>query len=98
MHNRFDYIVEYTCYCAIDPKMRNQYIDVMYNLLKDRGELVGIFFPLNKDISEGGPPFGVNLEETINQFLNKFRLIESIEHPLSIQPRAENEQFVRFIK
>ena len=28
-HNKFDYIVEYTCYCAIDPKMRNKYIDVI---------------------------------------------------------------------
>ena len=98
LQNSFDYIVEYTCYCAIDPEMRNKYINVMYDLLKDKGEFIGIFFPLNKDISEGGPPFGVNLSETISQFLNKFKLVNSIEHPLSIKPRKGNEQFVRFIK
>ena len=97
-HNKFDYIVEYTCYCAIDPKMRNKYIDVMYNLLKAGGEFVGILFPLNKNLSEGGPPFGVNLNKTINQFSNKFKLIDSAIHPLSIEPRKGNEQFVRFIK
>ena len=97
-NNKFDYIIEYTCYCAIPPEMRKKYIDVMYGLLKTKGELVGIFFPINKDLSEGGPPFGVNLEETIDNFSNKFKFIESIEHPLSIDPRKGNEQFVRFIK
>ena len=97
-NNKFDYIIEYTCYCAIPPEMRKKYIDVMYGLLKAKCELVGIFFPINKDLSEGGPPFGVNLEETIDNFSNKFKFIESIEHPLSIDPRKGNEQFVRFIK
>ena len=78
--------------------MRKKYIDVMYELLQKGGELIGILFPINKDSSEGGPPFGVNLEETINNFSNKFKLVESIEHPLSIDPRKGNEQFVRFIK
>ena len=98
LNDKFDYIIEYLCYCAIDPKMRNQYIDVMYNLLKKGGEFVGIFAPLNKDLSEGGPPFGVNLDEIINEFSKNFKLIESTVHHLSIEPRKGNEQFVRFIK
>ena len=98
LNNKFDYIVEYTCYCAIDPTMRTQYIDVMYDLLKKGGEFVGVFLPLNKNSSEGGPPFGVNLQDTINLFSKRFRLIESKVHPLSIKPRVENEQFVKFIK
>ena len=97
-NNKFDYIIEYTCYCAIDPKMRNQYIDVMYHLLKNKGEFVGILFPLNKDLSGGGPPFRVDLNEAIDQFSSKFKLIESTAHNLSIEPRKGNEQFVRFIK
>ena len=97
-NNRFDYIIEYTCYCAIDPKMRNQYINIMYDLLKPGGELVGIFLPVNKDLKDGGPPFGVQLNQTIKAFLKKFKLIESIRHPLSIVPRVDKEQFVRFIK
>ena len=57
--------------------MRNKYIDVMHDLLKNGGEFVGIFFPLNKDLSEGGPPFRVDLNEAINQF-NKNKLKKSI--------------------
>ena len=98
LNNKFDYIIEYLCYCATDPKMRNKYIEVIYNLLKKGGEFVGIFAPINKNSSEGGPPFGVNLDKTINEFSKKFKLIESIDHPLSIKPRKGNEQFVRFIK
>jgi len=97
-NNTFDYIIEYTCYCAIAPDMRSRYINIVYDLLKDNGEFVGIFLPLNKDLSEGGPPFGVNLEETIESFSKIFKLVESFKHPLSIEPRSGNEQFVRFIK
>ena len=97
-NNKFDYVIEYTCYCAIDPKRRNEYINVLHDLLKPGGELVGIFLPIGKDLNDGGPPFGINLEETIDMFLNKFQLVESIKHPLSISPRADKEQFIRFVK
>jgi 2-polyprenyl-3-methyl-5-hydroxy-6-metoxy-1,4-benzoquinol methylase len=98
LYNTFDYIVEYTCYCAIDPKMRYKYIETMYKILKDGGEIVAILLPLNKKLSEGGPPFGVDLNATINIFNEKFTLIESIKHPLTIKPRVNNEQFIRFVK
>ena len=38
LNNKFDFIIEYTCYCAIVPKMRNRYIDIMYELLKEGGQ------------------------------------------------------------
>ena len=98
LYEQFDYIVEYTCYCAIHPSMRMKYIEIMHRLLKKGGELVAILLPLNKDLSDGGPPFGIDLEETLDLFSHKFSIVESIEHPLSIEPRSENEQFVRFLK
>tara|TARA_B100001540_G_scaffold117216_1_gene105104 strand:- start:804 stop:1409 length:606 start_codon:yes stop_codon:yes gene_type:complete len=98
LYDQFDYIVEYTCYCAIHPSMRMKYIEIMHRLLKKGGELVAILLPLNKDLSDGGPPFGIDLEETLDLFSHKFSIVESIEHPLSIEPRSENEQFVRFLK
>ena len=78
--------------------MRTKYIDLMYDLLKPGGELIGIFLPLDKDLKDGGHPFGIELEQTINMFLKKFSLIESIKHPLSIKPRLDREQFIRFFK
>ena len=69
-----------------------------WDLLKPGGELIGIFLPIDKDLDEGGPPFGITLDKTIELFLNKFQLIESIKHPLSISPRSDKEQFIRFSK
>jgi len=96
--NEFDYIIEYTFYCAIDPKMRIKYVEKMYNALKPGGEFVGIFLPFNKGLSEGGPPFGVDLAEIMDIFLKKFKLLESAKHQLSIKPRSDKEMFIRFIK
>ena len=98
LNGKFDYIIEYTCYCAIDPIMRSKYVDVMYDLLMPGGELVGVFLPIGKDLKDGGPPFGLELQETIDLFLNKFELIESVKHSLSIYPRLDKEQFIRFKK
>ena len=97
-NNKFDYVVEYTCFCAIDPKNRKNYINVMSELLKDKGELIGLFFPLNKTKEEGGPPFSVDLEETISFFSEKFNLKNLFDHPLSIKPRLGNEKFLHFKK
>ena len=98
LFNRFDYVVEYTFYCAIDPRLRDEYIKIVHKILKPKGEFIAILLPINKESNEDGPPFAVNLEETIALFSNKFKIIESIQHPLSIEPRRGNEQFVRFIK
>ena len=97
-NNQFDYVIEYTCFCAIDPEKRKIYRDIMYEILKNKGELIGLFFPLNKTQDEGGPPFGVHLEETISLFSSKFQLIDSLFHPLSIAPRVANERYLRFRK
>jgi len=94
----FEYIVEYTFYCAIDPINRNKYIDIVHHLLNDNGKLIALFLPLNKDISDGGPPFAVKESEIENKFSKKFDLIDSYMHPLSINQRKENEKFYIFKK
>ena len=97
-YKKFDYVIEYTCFCAINPKRRKEYVDMMHNLLKGKGELIGLFLPLNKSEDEGGPPFAVNLEETLTLFSSKFKLINSLFHPLSIEPRVNNERLLHFRK
>ena len=94
----FDYIIEYTFFCAIDPKNRDQYINITHKLLKDNGYLIGLFLPFQKKISEGGPPFAVRKNEIKKKFVNKFDLIENFSHPLSINARKENELFYKFKK
>ncbi len=96
--NQFDYIIEYTFFCAISPNDRDKYITMTHNLLNDSGSLIGLFFPLNKDKADGGPPFSVSLEEIKDSFSKKFKLINCFNHPLSIEPRKNNEQYFEYKK
>tara|TARA_B100000676_G_scaffold113760_1_gene113378 strand:- start:1661 stop:2260 length:600 start_codon:yes stop_codon:yes gene_type:complete len=96
--NEFDYIIEYTFFCAIDPYNRDKYIDTTYNLLKDGGHLIGLFLPFNKNLSEGGPPFAIKEEEVEQKFSKKFNLINSYKHPLSINSREDIEKYYIFKK
>jgi SAM-dependent methyltransferase len=94
----FDYIVEYTFFCAIDPIRRKEYSNVAHSLLKESGLLVALFLPLNKDISEGGPPFSVSKSEIEDVFSKKFKLIKSLKHPLSIDARKQSEEYFEYKK
>ena len=46
--NKFDYVVEQTCFCAIHPSRRHEYSELVYGILKPRGKLIGVWFPLDK--------------------------------------------------
>ena len=91
LHDQFDYVLEYTCFCAISPERRFEYDRVIWQLLKPKGKLLGLFFPLDKNVDEGGPPWGVNISELHALFGLHWNL-ESEEMPKeSIEPRADRE-------
>ena len=98
LFNHFDYVIEYTCFCAIDRMRRLDYIRAMSNILKENGELVGLFLPILKDRKDGGPPYSIKVDKIINQFSNYFDVLESKKHVLSIKPRVGNEQYIHFKK
>jgi len=92
---QFDLIIEQTFFCALNPKMRVDYVKQMTNLLKTDGKLVGLLF--NTDFVDG-PPFGGNKNEYLDLFSNQFELktIETCTN--SITPRQGKELFVIFKK
>jgi len=53
--NAFDGLWEYTCYCAIDPRRRREYVDTVATILKPGGWLLACFFPVRR--GGAGPPF-----------------------------------------
>ncbi|MEZ5405692.1 MAG: methyltransferase domain-containing protein [Verrucomicrobiia bacterium] len=68
---KFDWVVEHTCFCAIDPNQREAYVKSVYEVLKINGKLFGIFY-LNPEVEEG-PPFGVKttqLDLLFNPYFN----------------------------
>ena len=95
---QFDIVLEYTCYCAIDPNKRTNYIHMVNCILKPFGKFVGILFPISKELNQHGPPFNVDIKNTISMFSQYFSLVKKEKSALSIEKRREREVFVIFEK
>ncbi|HMW32161.1 MAG TPA: methyltransferase domain-containing protein [bacterium] len=96
-HNEvFDFVLEYTCFCAIDPMRRDEYVQIVHTILKPGGYLIGLFFPL--DERPDGPPFAVRYDDVDRHFSSTFiSLLDEIpEH--SVPKRREKERFVIYQK
>lgn len=89
---QYDLIIEQTFFCAINPSLRQQYVNHMKQLLKPNGKLVGLLF--NDVLNIDKPPFGGNKEEYKALFSNLFniKLMETAYN--SIKPREGRELFV----
>ena len=96
--SQFDYIIEQTCFCAIDPRKRQQYGNLVHDLLKVGGKLIGLWMPLDKDIIDGGPPFGVKENEIKKLFSTKWKIIEDCFPIQSIEARKGREKLIVFEK
>lgn len=68
----YDWIFEHTFFCAIDPGLRDRYVEIAADLLKPSGRLLGVFFNIQP---ESGPPFGTTRQELIDRFTPRFNLI-----------------------
>lgn len=91
IEGQYDLIIEQTFFCAIEPKLREQYVEQMTKLLKPNGKLVGLLF--NTDFA-GGPPFGGNKGEYIKRFENSFHIDVMSDAFNSIGPRQQKELFI----
>jgi SAM-dependent methyltransferase len=63
IQEEFDYILEYTCFCAIDPQRRVDYVNSVASLLKPGGVYIALAFPVGG--RAGGPPFVVSSDELV---------------------------------
>ena len=97
LDNSFDYVLEYTCFCAIDPKRRAEYADLVTRLLKPGGAYIDLAFPL--DGRPGGPPFAVSESELLNLYQERGFKLLSRETPVdSVSPRRGAEKLFIFEK
>jgi SAM-dependent methyltransferase len=86
--NAFDGVWEYTCFCAIDPGRRAEYLRVIETILKPGGWLLACFYPIRG--GGGGPPFPVSKTEVSELLSGPFR-IERATAPLR-SPAARRGQ------
>lgn len=74
---KFDFVIEHTFYCALNPSLKEKYIETINYILKKNGKLLGLFFidPDKKD----GPPFGSSLSEIRDLFKYGFKEVAELK-------------------
>lgn len=93
----FDGVWEHTCFCAIPPAMRKDYVRAVAAALKPGGCLLSCFYlrPWDPDEDQTqGPPFGTSEEELDNLFEERF-ILENQFPPLDTFPGREGRELIR---
>ena len=96
--NVFNYVLEQACFCAINPKRRRKYERLMCKIIKPGGKLIGLWFPLDKTLKDGGPPWGTTVKEVKNVFSKNWSVFREEFPALSIKPRKNREKLIIFEK
>ena len=88
-HGTYDFCLEYTCYCAIEPSRRDELISLFWRVLKPGGVFIGLIFPI--DPRPAGPPFSIDAQEFQTKMRQKFTQLHSGFPATSVKPRAGKE-------
>jgi methyl halide transferase len=88
----FDGVWEYTCFCAIDPARRAEYVASLAGTVRPGGWLLGCFFPLRG--APAGPPFPVSLDQVRRALTPAFRIERALPPPRSVRGRLGRECLV----
>jgi methyl halide transferase len=91
----FDWLFEHTCFCAIDPALRCDYVASAAAGLKPRGKILAIFY--RDPGGEDGPPFGVSRGELDALFGDRFECLDEFT-PAVAFPGRENRELVRVLQ
>ena len=90
--NAFDGVWEYTCYCAIDPRRRREYVRTVATILKPGGWFLASFFPIRR--ISGGPPFPVAMAEVRRLLSSWFTIGREFAPPRPVRRREGLEWMV----
>ena len=91
----FDWVVEHTCFCAIEPRMRPAYVNAVAEAVKIGGYLLAIFY---LDPAAGRqPPYGVTIAELDRLFSHSFA-IGSQWIPARTFPGRESRELIRLLR
>ncbi len=94
----FDWAFEHTCFCAIEPKRRADYIAAIATALKPRGHLLAIFYlEPGHDHPGDGPPFGVTHTELDALFDGRFETLGEYVPAVSY-PGREGRELLRVLR
>ena len=88
----FDAVFEHTCFCAIPPERRADYVSAVASGLVPGGLLLAVFY-LDPGLDPGqtGPPFGVTRAELDALFSPRFTLLREWNPPATYPGRESRE-------
>ena len=98
----YDWAWEHTCFCAISPDQRDDYVSAIHGALKPDGQLLAVFYlnPYDNDHPRGeGPPHGTSEDELRERFeqSGRFSIVESYV-PDQAYPGREGLELVMRMK
>ena len=96
LEGSYDFLVEQTFFCALNPSLRANYVQKVNGLLKPNGRLVGLLFA--REFPFEGPPFGGSEQEYRRLFQDLFDIETMRLADNSIGPRLGNELFFELKK
>lgn len=91
LKGQFDLVFEHTLYCAINPKKRNDLVNVWKNAVHAQGQLLGIFFVMDKLT---GPPIGGSEWEVRRRLQKTFQMLYWTRWHHSVPERQSKELVV----
>ena len=96
---QYDWVWEHTCFCAIDPTRRSNYVDAVHRLLKPDGKLLAVFYlePKQREDGVAGPPFGCSIDELDALFEGRF-VVEESRVPEVAYPGREGRELLRVLR
>lgn len=89
----FDGVWEYTCFCAIDPARRAEYVSVIEAILKPGGWLLACFFPTGGNWGVP-PPYLVDPDDARRLLTSAFEIEREFAPPRSADGREGVEWMV----
>jgi len=95
LRSSFDWVVEHTCFCAIDPAMRPVYAASVADALRPGGHLFAIFYL--DPAADHQPPYGVALAELDRLFSPHFELIRQWTPARTFEGR-ESRELIRILR
>lgn len=72
----FDWVVEHTCLCALEPSQREAYAAAVAKALAPQGHLLAVFYREVSDYTGDGPPHPISVEQIDELFGDRFECIE----------------------
>ena len=88
----YDALVEHTCFCAIPPDRRDDYVRLAARLLRPGGRLLGLFYEVDVPLAEG-PPY-VTTREDVETHFGPWFSVETLARPDDSFPHRRGREWL----